>query len=433
MKERIAQRLGISTLNPMQEAALALSLPVRLRLLAPTGSGKTLAFAIPLLRSLRQSDGSLAALVIAPTRELVLQTAEVLRVLAAPEHKTVALYGGHSVPEEVASLQGHPDIAVGTPGRLLDHIRRGHMDVRGVCTLVLDEYDKSLELGFQQEMRAIVGYLKNVKTTILTSATDAAEIPDFIDGKDFVTLDFGGEAQPDIEVMRVDTPSPDKIDTLELLLRTLRGVKTIVFVNHRDAVERVWSHLSHAGFAAVTYHGGMEQNMREQALAMFENGTANILVSTDLAARGLDIDDVGAVIHYHMPTSPQAWTHRNGRTARMGASGVAYVLVSDKDVVPEYVRFDGDADVADAASTPIERPLWRTLYFNAGKKDKISRGDIAGFLIAKGGLKPSEVGRIVLKDHGAYVAVPTERVREIIEALRPHKIKNKRVRVTQIK
>ena len=280
----------------MQQATLALKVPARLLLLAPTGSGKTLAFAIPLLRSLPAPGHGLRGLVIAPTRELVLQTAEVLRVLAAPERKTVALYGGHSVSEEVASLSGNPDIAVATPGRLLDHIRRGHIDVYGVCSLVLDEYDKSLELGFHEEMRAITGRLRNLKTTILTSATAGAELPDFMDADGFTTLDFTHIGKPKVEVMKVVSEAADKIDTLDALLRSLQPRKTIVFVNHRDAAERVYGHLKRAGFPVALYHGGMEQDMREQSLALFENGTATVLVATDLAARGLDIDAVDAVV-----------------------------------------------------------------------------------------------------------------------------------------
>lgn len=433
MKERISSRLGIAKLNDMQEAMLALPVPARVLLLAPTGSGKTLAFAIPFLRSLPEPGHGLGGLVIAPTRELVLQTAEVLRVLAAPERKTVALYGGHSVQAEVASLGGNPDIAVATPGRLLDHLRRGHLSVHSVRALVLDEYDKSLELGFHDDMRAIVGRLKNVRTTILTSATQGAGLPDFIDAAGFTTVDFSAEGKPSIEVLRVSSEAPDKIDTLDALLRALQPRKTIVFVNHRDAAERVYGHLDKAGFPVALYHGGMEQSMREQALALFENGSSTVLVATDLAARGLDIDSVDAVVHYHLPPTPENWTHRNGRTARMGAEGRAYVIVSGADRVPDYIAFDGDFDPCDHASDAVLGPSLRTLYFNAGKKDKISRGDIAGFLIAKGGLEAGEVGRIVLKDHGAYVPVPAAKARDVIKALQPHKIKNKRVRVTQVK
>ncbi len=432
MKKRIADRLGISVLNPMQEATLALPVPARLRLLAPTGSGKTLAFAIPFLRSLPKDSEGLRGLVIAPTRELVIQTAEVLRVLAAPERKTVALYGGHSVREEIASLSGNPDIAVATPGRLLDHIHRRHIDVRGVRALVLDEYDKSLELGFHDEMREIVRQLRGLRTTILTSATAAAEMPDFIDTSGFTTLDFSEQSKPEIEVFRVKSESPDKLDTLDALLRALQPRKTIVFVNHREAVDRVADRLRREGFSVEFYHGGMEQDKREQALALFENGSATVLVATDLAGRGLDIDAVDAVVHYHLPPTPENWTHRNGRTARMGAGGSVFVIVSDADRVPDYVVCDNDFDPSPSASLPVEKARFTTLHFNAGKKDKLSRGDIVGFLIAKGGLTATEIGKISVKDHCIYVAVPADKARDVVKSLIPHKIKNHRVRISRI-
>lgn len=433
LRKRIAQRMGIENLNAMQEAMEQQKLPGKMLLTAPTGSGKTLAFAIPFLKAMPAPGGGIRGVVIAPTRELVLQVFEVLRVLAAPEYKTVALYGGHSVAEEQGSLAGNPDIAVATPGRLLDHLRRGHLSVHDVRTLVLDEYDKSLELGFHDEMHAIVGRMKKLSTLILTSATAGCEIPDFIDADGLTVLDFSQEGKPGIEIMKVASASADKIDTLELLLRDLQPRKTMVFVNHREAAERVFSHLEKDGFPVALYHGGLEQNMREQALALFENGSATVLVCTDLAARGLDIEGVDAVVHYHLPPTPENWTHRNGRTARMGATGQAYVIVSDADKLPEYVQWQSNYTPESTADTPVGRATLRTLHFNLGKKDKISRGDIAGFLIAKGGLTPSETGKITLRDHEAYVAVPAEKARDTIKALQPHKIKGQRVRITQVK
>ena len=430
---RAKEKLGIEKLTPVQRQMADTPLPAKLLLTAPTGSGKTLAFALPFLRSVKKGEG-VRGLVIVPTRELALQVFEVVRSLASPELKTTAMYGGHSFEAETKSLDGDPAIIVATPGRLLDHIRRGTVNVFGVTSLVLDEYDKSLELGFLPDMRAIAGRLKNLSTTILTSATKLSELPDFLELKDFKTFDYTGDdktIEPDLEFMRVDSPSADKLETLDSLLRDLAASRVIVFVNHRDAAERVYQHLKCRHFPAGLYHGGLEQDERERALTLFSNDTTPILISTDLASRGLDISGVDTVVHYHLPVSPEAMTHRNGRTARMGASGRAFAIVSDTDRVPDF--FPVLEQYWPEGSGEIKPSQWATLHFNAGKREKISRGDIVGFLIQKGGLSKDEVGRIDIRDHQAYAAVPASKARATALAVAPYKIKNTRVRVTQLK
>lgn len=434
IKQRIGERLGIKALTEMQLVTSKTTLPARMMLLAPTGSGKTLAFTIPVLRSLREpSSGGVQALVLVPTRELALQVGEVIRKLANPDFKTAVFYGGHSMESERNTIDGAPDIVIGTPGRILDHIQRKSLEVGDIPLLVLDEYDKSLELGFVPDMKSIVTRMRRLTSILLTSATALGEMPDFLGNKPFEILDYNGEAStatPNIEFLRVDSPSADKLDTLEALLRDLGDKRTIVFVNHRDAAERVYTHLLADGFSAGLYHGGLEQDRRERALIMFANGTDPILVSTDLASRGLDIAEVGAVVHYHLPTSPEAMTHRNGRTGRMGGEGRAYAIISEHDKVPDFFPSldtywpEGTADPA--------RSKWSTLHFSAGKKEKISRGDIAGFLIQKGGLSKEEVGRIDICDRQAYAAVPTDKARATVKAVAPYKIKNTRVRVSVV-
>lgn len=433
LQARIASCMGISTLMPMQEAMGKVALPCRAMLLAPTGSGKTLAFSIAFLRSLKADTEGVCGVVLVPTRELALQVYDMVRTLATPEFKVAAFYGGHRMETEVNSLAGKPDIIVATPGRLLDHLQRGNLSGHDVKSLVLDEYDKSLELGFAAEMSAIVGRMKGLKTLILTSATALAELPTFL-GKEAVSVfDYsnGDELKPDILFRLVESPSADKIETLEALLRDFTDEKTIVFVNHRDAAERVWGHLHKHGFCAGLYHGGLEQEQRERAMVLFANGTKKILVSTDLASRGLDIDGVGVVVHYHLPVSEEALTHRNGRTGRMGASGLAFAIVSDNDKIPDY--FPTLERYWPEGSSEPKHQGTSTLYFNAGRKEKISKGDIAGFLMKKGGLGRDEVGRIDVKDHCAYVAVPSDKATNTIKALSPHKIKNVRVKVSLIK
>lgn len=434
-----AKALGIDTPNAMQQSMASVALPARILLLAPTGSGKTFAFAVALLRTLdaARAGSGVQAVVLAPSRELAIQSGEVLRRLAAPEFKTSVFYGGHSVATERQSLEGAvPDIIVATPGRLLDHLQRGHLSLHDVRTLVLDEYDKSLELGFQAQMRSLTGRMCKVSILILTSATGATELPDFIDGLGMTTLDFGSDsapaAAPDLTVHHLHSPSADKLDSLEALLRSLGSGRAIVFVNHRDAAERVYNALRKAGIAAGLYHGGMEQDDRDRAVVLFDNGTTPVLVSTDLGSRGLDIADVGSVVHYHLPVSAEAWTHRNGRSGRQGAAGDIYVITSDADKIPPFVSWDSEYELPELPPPP-QKSRFITLYFNAGRKEKLSKGDIAGFLMQKGGLAPGELGKITLRDHCSYAAVAADRARAAIEACAPFKIKNQRVRITQIK
>jgi len=428
---RLRERHNIEQLNEMQQFMLGTAAR-KLTLLSPTGSGKTAAFIIRLLRALGPSAGKVQAVVMAPSRELVLQIADVLRPVAAGL-KTVAFYGGHAMADEVSSLTVMPDIIVSTPGRLLDHINRGNLDLSAVPALVLDEYDKSLELGFHDEMRRIARRMRSLDLVILTSATPLAEMPDFLPMDGAETVDFStGTKRSRLQIVCVDSPVRDKLDTLAGLLHALPAGRALVFVNHRESAERVCRFLKGEGFPAGLYHGGLEQRERQLAVDLLNNGTTPVLVSTDLGSRGLDIDDVNYVIHYHLPPTPESWTHRNGRTARMGAEGTAYVIVAEGENVPEYVHTDRSWAPHGTHQQGIRSDV-ATLYFNAGKKEKISRGDIAGYLMQRGGLGRDEVGKIVVYDHWAIAAVPRAKVAEVLDAITPHKLKNTRVRVTPLK
>lgn len=424
---------GIQRLNPMQEA-MASATGDNIQLLAPTGSGKTLAFALYMLQRVSPgSDGRAKALVMAPSRELVLQIYDVLRPLAAGM-KVSALYGGHSMADEVNTLSVVPEIIVATPGRLLDHLKRKQIDLSGISMLVLDEYDKSLELGFADEMSRIIRRLSSLRNVVLTSATRLAAIPDFMKVDRLETLDFTASVPAPrhrMQVVQVESPVRDKLDTLTDLLHSLDNQRVIIFVNHRESAERVYNALEKAHFPVGLYHGGLEQRQRQLALDLLDNGTAPVLVATDLAARGLDIDDIGAVIHYHMPVSPEAWTHRNGRTARQDARGTIYVITAEGENMPDYITFDRSYVPTGHSDDPIHSDT-ATLYFNAGKKEKISRGDIAGYLINRGGLQPGEIGRIIVNDHSAIAAVPRDKARDVVLAVAPHRLKNTRVRVTRL-
>lgn len=422
---------GVTALNPMQRRVWD-SKSSRLVVISPTGTGKTIAFAGAMLRRIGRPRQGVQAIVLAPSRELVIQIGEVVRRLGRG-YKAATFYGRHSMTDEVNTLRGEPDIIVATPGRLLDHLQRGTLVPGPLSVLAIDEYDKALELGFHDEMRRIVRRLGQPRHVLLTSATPLAAMPDFLDmaGAETIEADTGSPAGR-LHTARVESPSRDKLDTLVELLRSLDGgAKAIVFVNHRDAADRVHARLVREGIPASLYHGGLEQDDRERAVIRLDNGTAPVMVATDLAARGLDIAAVDSVIHYHMPASPEAWTHRNGRTARVNADGNVYVLTSEADDVPPFVTWQHD--LVPKPSAERTWPDGVTLYIDAGRREKISRADIVGFLTAQAGVPGAEIGKIDLRDHCAYVAVPRRCLGAVAAAAASAKMKNRRVRITPLK
>jgi superfamily II DNA/RNA helicase len=433
--QRVKERMGIAQLNDMQRQALDHWKSGRgdLVLYSPTGTGKTLAFALCLLQAMKPPMQQLQAVVIAPSRELVLQTAEVLRSLAEG-YKVTPCYGGHAVNDEKASLSVTPDIIVATPGRLLDHHKRGHISLQGARLLVLDEMDKSLELGFEDEMRQLLKQMPHLNRRILASATVLDEMPEYVRLHNAFTLNvLNKSSQPAerIKVWQISSPTKDKLDTLRDLLLSLDGGKTIVFANYRESAERIHQYLLKNRIDAGLYHGALDQQDRECAVAMLNNGSVNVLVSTDLASRGLDIDTVAHIVHYHMPVNEQAYIHRNGRTARVDAEGEAYVITSPDETLPEWVSIDENFNLQPAARK--KKAAMATLYFQAGKKEKLSRGDIAGFIVKQGDIPATDVGRIDVHDHYALAAVPRNLVNEVLHRLQLAKIKGKKVRVSIIK
>ncbi|MBD5195665.1 MAG: DEAD/DEAH box helicase [Bacteroides sp.] len=426
----IKEKLGIESLNPMQIKMMESTSQSRdIILLSPTGSGKTLAFILPMLKMLKPSTGRVQCIIIAPARELVLQIAGIVRAVASG-FKTTTLYGGHKVEDEVNSLNAGADIIVATPGRLLDHITRRNIDVMPTRILVLDEFDKSLELGFEKEMKKIVDRLKNVSRIILTSATKTDILPDFLKLTNPLTLNYldqNSELKDRLRVHRVESSSADKLEALCCLLQNLAYEKgdhprSIVFVNHRESAERTANYLKRHGIPAVLYHGAMDQRDREKAIAMFNNGSRPVLVATDLAARGLDIEGVNNVIHYHQPLTEETYTHRNGRTARVDNTGDVFVLTGPDEDIKEYIDFD-TTRYLDSDKQYAGQPQYETLYFSAGKREKLSKGDILGFLVKEGGLSADQIGKIDVYDHYALAAVD----RNASEALMKN-IKNKKIK-----
>ncbi|MCM1110424.1 MAG: DEAD/DEAH box helicase [Clostridium sp.] len=438
--ENLRLRLGIDSLTPVQQRMATLVDNPTVVLTAPTGSGKTVAFALNLLLSMKKGNETTPrSLVIAPTRELALQIGEVVRAAADGQFRLTVCYGGHPFAEEERSLAAGADIVVGTPGRLLDHSNRSTLDPARVATLVIDEYDKALELGFEQDMKRIVRRLKSLRHTVVTSATHLALWPEWLPGRDRIEIDTtvgDGNSDPDprakTDIYRIDCYTRDKLPLLEDLLFTLPRGRTIIFVNHRESAERLHESLCRDGFTATMFHGGIEQRDRENALELFANGSANILVATDLAARGLDIDDVANIVHYHIPPTAESWTHRNGRTARMGASGNIYLIVRDDETLPEYVEWDRNYIPNPEGLSPEPAPN-RTIWFNLGKKEKISRGDIVGFLNANAPSTAGRVGRIALRDHSSLAAIPADEADAILARCGGAKLKGQRVRMSILK
>lgn len=432
------RNLKIEELNPMQEASLEQATGRKdVILLSPTGSGKTLAYLLPLLLTLKPNDDSVQVLILVPSRELALQIDSVFKAMGT-SWKTCCCYGGHPITEEKKSILGnHPAIIIGTPGRITDHLSKGNFNPETIETLIIDEFDKSLEFGFHDEMAEIITQLPGLKKRMLLSATDAEEIPEFTGLNRTVKLNFlsddSEEQESRLKLMKVLSPSKDKIDTLYNLLCTLGSSSSIVFCNHRDAVDRVHQLLADKKLLAERFHGGMEQPDRERALYKFRNGSCAVLISTDLAARGLDIPGIENVVHYHPPVNEEAYTHRNGRTARWEASGNAYLVLHAEERVPEYISEDIETYEFPETLPKPAKPRWATLYIGKGKKDKLNKIDIVGFLYKKGGMAREDVGQVDVKEHYAFVAVRRSKMKQLLTLVRGEKIKGMKTVIEEAK
>lgn len=434
--EKILSNLKIEALNEMQIASLkAVEENDSVIILSSTGSGKTLGFLLPVVKGLSRDIKTVQALILVPSRELAIQIDDVFRKMGTG-YKVTCCYGGHKREIEENNLVQSPAVIIGTAGRVADHIRRNNFSVTDITTLVLDEFDKTMELGFQEEMSFIIGSLPNVKKRILTSATQAVGIPDFIGVKDPVRLSFSNlvekEEIDELVVRTVFSPEKDKSDTLFRLICSIGNKSTIVFCNHRESVERTSQLLKDKGIVNVFYHGGMEQRDRETAMCKFKNGTSNVLVTTDLASRGLDIPDIKYIVHYHIPATEDVYTHRNGRTARMEAGGKAVLILSEEEKLPAYITESENFVLPERLELP-EKPKWSTLFIAAGKKDKVNKIDIVGFLSNKGLLKKDDIGLIEVKDFCSFVAVRKLKVGEALELIKDEKIKGKKIKIAVAK
>lgn len=433
--QQITSRLGL-TPSPMQQAAskAILSGSGNVEVLSPTGSGKTLAYLLPLAQLLDATSDALQAVVIVPGRELAIQTAEVLASLKAGL-RGYACHGGRPTMDEHRELRKvKPQIIIATPGRLNDHIDKGNIETSDVRFVVIDEFDKCLQMGFADEMNKAVNSLPRSARRIFLSATDVSTdelVNTALSPAGFEVVDFRQDAQQEdrVKVNIVHSPNKDKLAVLAALLRCFKGESTIVFLNYRDSVERTAAFLSDEGFIVSAYHGGLDQRQREEAIYRFANGSANVLVSTNLGSRGLDIPDVKNIVHYHLPETEEDYTHRIGRTARWDKDGNTYFILSQGETLPDYVQADTlDFTMPDELPAPVA-PHMVTLYIGKGKKDKISKGDVVGFLCKSGKLKGQEIGRIDVYDYYAYAAIERGKLKSVLRNVQGEKLKGQKTKV----
>ena len=424
------QKLQIQEMNQMQKSTYKTTENnTDVVLLSPTGSGKTLAFLFPILRNLRKNTSGIQAIILVPARELALQIEQVFKTMGT-DYKVSVCYGGHDKKIEVNNLIEAPALLIGTPGRIAYHLKNENFDPSTIKTLVLDEFDKSLEFGFQDDMDFIIRSMSNLQQRILTSATAMREIPNFTGLNQEKTIDFlsSAENKPDLQLQKVMTTPEEKLDTLFHLICKIGSKRTLIFCNHREAVDRISELLRAKGIDRETFHGGMEQDERERAILKFRNDSARILITTDLAARGLDIPEVESIVHYQLPTKEDAFIHRNGRTARMNAKGFVYLIMTEEENF-EFIKKDvKEVSVREFSKVPANSPF-QTVYISAGKKDKVNKVDIVGFLLKKGELDKNDVGLIEVKDTTSYVAVSRNKVNALLKKLSSERIKGKKVKM----
>ena len=427
----ILLNLGIDDLNEMQEVANdAILNDSNILLLSPTGSGKTLAFLLPIFEMLQDNIKTVQCLILVPSRELGMQIEQVWKKMGT-NYKVNVCYGGHAIETEIKNLSNPPAVLIGTPGRIADHIDRGTFSVDNIQTLILDEFDKSLQLGFHEQMSFIINRLPKLNKRVLVSATSDIEIPKYTRVINPTVLDFipSEEESTNLSMKMVVSKDKDKLGSLFHLICSLQSESAIIFCNHRDAAERISDTLCEKGIFATYYHGGMDQDERERALIQFRNRSISYLITTDLAARGLDIPEMKHVIHYHLPSKEDEFTHRNGRTARMLASGTAYILIHESEKKADYLDYKMSVLNIDNATKLPNPPDFQTIYISGGKKNKLNKIDIVGFFSQKGKLEKGDLGLIEVKDFISFAAIKSSKVKDLLKNIRDEKMKVKKFKI----
>ena len=426
-QQHILEKLGIEKLNPMQEEAeIAIGSNNNIVLLSPTGTGKTLAFLLPIIKELDVDCPDVQLLILVPSRELAIQIEQVTREMGSG-FKANAVYGGRPFSRDKIELNHLPAILIGTPGRIADHFRRDNFSTKNITTLVLDEFDKSLEVGFEEDMKEIISALPNVSKRILTSATKALNIPKFVGLTNPKHINYLTEKTALLNIKTVISPTKDKLETLVDLVCSIKNEPVIIFCNFRDTIEMVSEFLTDNNISHGCFYGVMEQQDRERSLIKFRNGTHQVIVATDLAARGLDVPEIKYIIHYQLPLKKDEFTHRNGRTARMNSKGTAYVIQWKNEKPSDFVP---NSQIEIVKKHPTPKPSnWKTLFISGGRKDKISKGDIAGLFFKEGKLNKDELGVIELKQDCAFIGVPASKANDLIKRFNNTKLKKRKLRV----
>ncbi|MDG0817620.1 ATP-dependent RNA helicase DbpA [Bdellovibrio svalbardensis] len=447
----VVQELGYEELTPIQAASIPLLLDGKDIIgQSKTGSGKTAAFSLPILNKLDLSNQNIQALVICPTRELATQVVGEIRKLGRRHVglKVLPLIGGQTGREQAQSLEKGVHIAVGTPGRILDHMNRERIDLSDLATVIFDEADKMLEMGFEKELRAIMKDVPAKRQTALFSATFPEAIQSLSrryqrNPMQIIVAEPEGQSSS-IEQIVYETEAEYKTNTLMRILQQHPSNSTIVFCNMKATVNEITETIQENDVPCASLHGDLDQRERDRVMAMFRNGSIPLLIATDVAARGLDIENLEMVVNYDLPAQPETYVHRIGRTGRAGRTGTAVSLAGPRDTLKllELEKLTGGKFLRPALGFKNQHGLnkfahqaaMQTISISGGRKDKLRPGDILGALTgAAGGLTAADVGKIEMHDKFTYVAIAANVVDQALDRLRTGKIKGNKYQVKMMK
>lgn len=456
---QVVRELGFDQPTPIQKQSIPLILQGKdVIAQSETGSGKTAAFSLPILEKLNLANRRVQAIVLCPTRELCAQVAREIRRLGRrhPGLQVLTITGGAPIRPQMEALYKGVHIVVGTPGRVLDHLGRDTLRLSAVTTMVLDEADRMLEMGFQEDMEQILSQLPETRQTVLFSATFPPSIESLSRSyqQDPVRLTVAKSNQTvaSIKQVYVEVAPVDRLKALLQVIEQNQPESLIVFCNFKASISELVNGLSRTGLNVGSLHGDLEQNDRDRIMAKFRNKSLRILVATDVAARGIDVESLDAVVNFELPSQPEVYVHRVGRTGRAGREGLAVSFVSTREkaklkAIESFasIRFEklelgsvSELDLADVQekiqSTSHATAIMQTLYISGGRKEKVRPGDILGALTGEaGGFKAADVGKIEIHDHFSYVAVSSQIATMALECLRNGRIKGRKFRIEAVR